>query len=312
MTNRGFSARVRNRTTSPLRHRRLRRSGAVRILFLVPAIAILGVLSVYPVVLLIQMSVSRVGISNFLGIWPAVGFKNFTTLFSSVSFQQVGIQTLVFVASVLAGSMLGGLLVALLLQRSQGFSLVTQTTMILIWTLPPVIVGSLWKFLLATNGFVNSALLFLHVETQPTSFLAQPVTGLWAEAAVTIWIGVPFAALVIKSALLDVSQEILDAAKVDGASPLQIIYRIILPSIRPTLLILGVLIVVAAFKAFDIIYTMTRGGPGTTSATLPFLGYITAFQSYDFGSAAAIGVVTMIIVLALAIAYIFAVRIEER
>ncbi len=258
------------------------------------------------------MSISRVTIGDIVVAWPFAGLSNFARVFASSGFHQVAVQTLVFVAAVVVATMVAGLLIALLLRGSGRLSLVTQTTLILVWTLPPVIVGSLWKFLLATDGFVNDVLLVLHLESRPTSFLAQPVTGLGAEAAVTIWVGVPFAALVIKSALLDVSEEIVDAARVDGATQLQIVMRILLPLIRPTLLILGVLTVVAAFKAFDLIYAMTRGGPGTSSATLPFLGYITAFQSYDFGGAAAISVVTMAVVLALAIAYILAVRREAR
>jgi multiple sugar transport system permease protein len=129
---------------------------------------------------------------------------------------------------------------------------------------------------------------------------------------VTVWVGIPFAGLVLKSAILDVPLEILDAAKVDGANNFQVLTKIILPTIRPTLLILGVLTIVAAFKAFDLIYTMTQGGPGTSSSTIPYLGYVTALQSYQFGQAGAISVVAMVVVLALAVAYIFAVRQEEK
>jgi multiple sugar transport system permease protein len=82
--------------------------------------------------------------------------------------------------------------------------------------------------------------------------------------------------------------------------------------IRPTLLILGVLSVVGAFKAFDFIYVMTRGGPGTSSTTIPFLGYLLAFQNYKFGAAGAVSVMAMLVVVALAVGYIFAVRREGR
>ncbi|WP_426518844.1 carbohydrate ABC transporter permease [Diaminobutyricibacter sp. McL0618] len=291
--------------------RPFRRIG-VNAVFVGPGVILLGVMSLYPIFILVRMSLSSVDISNIVGDWPFVGLQNFADLFASTTFQSVVVQTLFFVAFVLVATMFAGLIVALALRPSRGFPLVTQTALILVWTLPPVIVGQLWKFLLSSQGALNQALLALGLVDRPIPFLAQPSTALAAVAAVTVWVGVPFAALVIKSAMLDVSVEILDAAKVDGANKVQVLTRIIIPMIRPTLLILAVLTIVAAFKAFDLIYTMTKGGPGTSSSTIPYLGYITAFPGYQFGHAAAISVVAMIIVVGLAIAYIAAVRREEK
>jgi len=165
---------------------------------------------------------------------------------------------------------------------------------------------------LASDGIISASLVKLGLVSRPVPFLSQPITSLAAIMLVSLWVGIPFATLVIKSAMLDISQDVLDAAKADGASDLQTILLIVLPLIRPTLLILGVLSVVGAFKAFDFIYVMTSGGPGTSSSTIPFLGYLTAFQSYQFGHASAISVVAMIIVLALAVGYIIAIRNEEQ
>lgn len=285
---------------------------ASNVLFVGPGVILLTVMSLYPMVILVQMSLSDVGISNVLKSWSFIGLQNFADIFASATFRSVATQTVMFVFVVLLATMGAGFVVALVLRSSRGFSFVAQTTLVLVWTLPPVIVGSLWKFLLSSDGAVNQLLRALGLEKQPVPFLSQPTTALAAIAAVAVWVGVPFAGLVIKSAILDVPEEILDAARIDGASGVQITTRIVLPMIRSTLLILGVLIIVGAFKAFDLIYTMTRGGPGTTSATIPFLGYVTAFQSYEFGHAAAISVVAMAFVLLLAVLYILAVRREEK
>ena len=288
------------------------RRWGVNLLFAAPGVLLIGVFSLYPMGILVDMAFSRVNIGNFLRAWPAAGFDNFVTAFSAVGFHSVAVQTCEFVAGVVIATMGLGLLVAVALKRSNGFSLVTQTSLILIWTLPGLIVGSLWKFLLSSDGFVNTVLLGVGLLHRPIPFLSQPQTALLGVAAVTIWVGVPFSSLVIKSAILDVPEDILDAARVDGANSRQTLTRIILPMIRPTLLILGVLSVVGAFKAFDLIFIMTSGGPGTSSATIPFLGYLTAFQQYHFGESAAISVVAMVIVLALAGFYLFAVRREEK
>jgi multiple sugar transport system permease protein len=280
--------------------------------FAAPAIVLLGVMLVYPLARLLQMSVSDVGIRNILRDWPFSGFDNFASVLSSDVVRSVIVQTVFFVVAVLVVTMLAGTAVALVLKSNRRFSLFTQTTLILVWTMPAVIMGSLWKFLLTSDGAVNRVAMALGLTNEPVPFLALPSTALLSIVLVTIWVGVPFAALVIKSAILDVPDEVLNAARIDGASSWQILTHIVLPMIRPTLLILAVLTVVGAFKAFDLIYVMTKGGPGSTSSTLPFLGYITAFQDYQFGDAAAISVISMAFVLVLAVAYMFAVRREQR
>jgi multiple sugar transport system permease protein len=174
------------------------------------------------------------------------------------------------------------------------------------------VAGSLWKFLLASDGGLNHLLVRVHVLAHPVPFLSRSSTALAAVTAITLWSSMPFAVMVVKSAILDVPREVIDAAHVDGASPVQVVTRVILPMIRPTLLILGVLSVVGAFKAFDFIYVMTRGGPGTSSSTIPFLGYLLAFQDYRFGAAGAVSVIAMLIVVALAVGYLYAVRREDR
>lgn len=282
------------------------------LIFTAPATILLGVLSVYPMWILVQMSISDVTISNILGYWPIIGLDNFRFIFADPVFRGVTVQTVFFVLIILVVTMVAGTLCALVLKSNNRLARVTQTVMILVWILPPVIVGSLWKFLLASDGAVSTALQGLGLVDGPVPFLSQPVTSLAAIVVVSLWVGVPFATLVIKSAMLDISPEMLEAARVDGASPTRSFLLIILPMIRPTLLILAVLSVVGAFKAFDFIYVMTYGGPGTSSSTIPFLGYLTAFQSYQFGRASAISVVAMMFVLILAVAYIVAIRKEER
>jgi multiple sugar transport system permease protein len=285
---------------------------SVRLIYGLPAAVLLVVLSLYPLVVLVQMSVDQVTIANLRGYWPFVGFANFRSELADPTFRAVAVQTLVIVVAVLVLSLTIGFLVALVLHDNSRLNRVTQTTMVLVWTLPPIVTGSLWKFLLASDGGLNTLLVKMHVLAHPVPFLSESATSLAAVTAITLWSSAPFAVMVIKSAVLDVPRDVIDAASVDGAGTGQIVTRVILPMIRPTLLTLGVLSVVGAFKAFDFIYVMTRGGPGTSSSTIPFLGYLLAFQNYQFGLAGAVSVIAMLIVLALAIGYIYAIRRAER
>jgi multiple sugar transport system permease protein len=125
-------------------------------------------------------------------------------------------------------------------------------------------------------------------------------------------VAVPFATIVYRAALLDIPQELMEAAAMDGAVPRQIVQHIVLPLLRPVMIVLGVVTVVYAFRSFDFIYIMTSGGPGTVSTTLPFLAYRLAFQSYRYSVGAATALVAVAIVLVLAFIYIRQVRAEER
>lgn len=293
-------------------NRRRRGEPVAYLILALPSIVLLAVLALYPMVILVQMSMSEVRADNLRGAWDFNGLENFVAIFQDPDFRQVLAQTLVLVFGVMVVSLAVGFIVAMLLRHTTKLGFVTQTIMLLVWALPPVVVGSLWKFFFASTGPLNQLLISIGLIDDPIPFLSQPSTSLLGIAAVTLWVGIPFATLVLKSAVLDVPLEIWEAARVDGASTLQLVLQIILPMIRPTLYILGVLSVVGTFKGFDFIYVMTVGGPGVSSSTVPFLGYRTAFENYEFGLAGAISVVAMVMVLALAVAYIFALRREER
>jgi len=126
---------------------------------------------------------------------------------------------------------------------------------------------------------------------------------------VTVWVTVPFAAVVFRAGLMDLPMEVLEAAEIDGAGRWQSFWRITLPLLRPVVLVLAVLIVVYAFRSFDLLYAMTQGGPGTSSTTLPYLAYKEAFQQFDFSTGAAVAVISLMIVSVLAAVY---VRVSHR
>lgn len=289
-----------------------RRRGLVNTVFLIPALVFLAVFSLYPMYVLAQMSIAQVGVKNLLAGWPFVGGRNFAAVLGDPTFRAVALQTLVLVAGIVITTLFAGLISAYILRAETRFNAITQTFMILIWVLPPVIVGSLWKFLLASNGFFNSILKALHLIDEPIAFLAEPGVSLASVAMVMLWTGLPFSALVLRSAMLDVPTEVIDAAQVDGAGQWQTAVRIVIPMIRPTIITLAVLVLVGAFKTFDLIYVMTKGGPGTSTSTIPYLAYTTAFTDFRFDLAAAMSVLAMIIVLVFAAGYVWAVRREER
>lgn len=278
-------------------------------LFLVPAAIYLAIFVLYPFLELIQMSFSRVTSDNLFHAWPFVGFGEFQNVMATSDFREAFLNTIVYVTIVVIIGLVGGAVSAIILWRGKGLPSFILGLMVFVWAMPPIVNGSIWKFLLDQHGPIDSILTTLH---QPA--VLWLVTGhlpLISVALVNSWISVPFATVVYRAALLDIPTEVFAAAEVDGARSSQIIRHIVIPLLRPTTLVLGVVTVVYAFRSFDFIYVMTYGGPGTTSTTLPFLAFRLAFESFKYSEGAAAAVVSVAIILLLAVVYIRQARQEE-
>lgn len=299
------------RPRRPRRSPKRRRNTVRMLVFLSPAVAFLLAASLYPLTVLVRMSVSRVGVVNFLDAWPLVGLQNFRTLFASGQFTHAALITAQFLAVMLIATIIVGLLIALVLKFDSRLTRFTQSMLIMVWMTPPVIVGTLWKFLASSDGVVNAVLTGIGLLDEPVPVFAEPRFALWGVAAVALWMTLPFASLIIKAALLDVPRDLLEASRVDGAGALRALWHVVLPTIRPVLLIVAVLTIVYSFKTFEFIYVLTQGGPGNASTTLPYLGYIFAFQSYEFGLGGAVAVLCIGFTTIFAILYAIAIRREE-
>ena len=287
-----------------------RRGGRTRFGFALPGGIFLGILSIYPIALLVSMSVHEVSSGTLNKSWPAVGLENFAALWSGSDLGSATINTIVFVAVVTAIGVVGGLGVAIVVRSSAIGSAFLLGMMVFIWALPPVVNGSIWKFLLADQGLINTIVRSSGLG-EGVPFLYDSRFALLSVALVNAWAVIPFNALVFRSALLAIDPSILEAASMDGASRLQEIRLILIPSARATAVVLAILTVVYAFRSFDFIYVMTSGGPGSSTTTLPFLSYSQAFVQHDYGIGSATGVLSLLIVALLAIVYVRSTRKEE-
>jgi len=279
-------------------------------LFLVPAFLYLACLTFFPMFELLRMSVSRVTPEVLHHPWPFVGMAEFQRAVSTPDFREALLNTLIYVSVVVCSGLIGGLLSALVLWRSTPLSSVVFGVIVFVWAMPPLVNGSVWRFLLDPRGLIDGVLVAVHLPA--VLWLVEGKLPLVSVALVNAWVAIPFATIVYRAALLDIPQEVLEAASVDGAVPRQVIWHVIIPMLRPVMIVLGVVTVVYAFRSFDFIYIMTSGGPGTVSTTLPFLAYRLAFQAYQYSLGAATAVVSVLIVLGLAAVYIRQVRAEER
>ncbi|WP_157603120.1 carbohydrate ABC transporter permease [Rathayibacter sp. Leaf299] len=285
--------------------------GGGRLGFAAPGGVLLAALSLYPIYLLMRMSVSEVSSGTLNGDWPFVGAQNFLALLQGSDLGGATLRTGAFVLLVTAVGVVGGLGAAIALRSSRLGSAFLLGMMVFIWAMPPVVNGSIWKFLLADQGLVNTLVRATGLTAEGVPFLYDSRFALLSVAIVNAWAVIPFNALVFRSALLGIDPEILEAASVDGASRWQEIRSILIPAARPTAVILAILTVVYAFRSFDFIYVMTAGGPGDATSTLPYLSYSQAFVQHDYGLGSATGIIALVIVAVLAVVYVRSTRSES-
>lgn len=285
--------------------------GQARLAYVLPAALGLAVLAVYPLVQLVRMSFSAVTSSTLQNPWALVGWANFAADAKGGELWAALGNTGIFALIVTVVGLVGGFAAAVALRDSGRWPAFLLGMMVFIWALPPVVNGSVWKFLLGDSGLFNTLIHATGLAHSPVPFLYDQHMALYSVAFVNSWAVVPFNALVFRAAMLGVPAEIFEAARLDGAGPAKEIRHILIPAVRPTTLVLTVLTVVYAFRSFDFIYVMTYGGPGTATNTLPFLGYLQAFVQYDYGKGAATAVLAALLVIVLAVVYARSVNKEE-
>jgi multiple sugar transport system permease protein len=296
------------------RARRRRRSRSRRnFYYLAPAFLFLTVLGAYPLEELFRMSVSRISTSTIINTsWPYAGLANFRHAVSQSDFGPVLRNTLVLVTVSVLVTLAGGLVCAIVLERDSLGNRITQGILVFLWAMPPLVIGFIWKFLLASDGLIPAVLVKLGVGTaaSPPALLAQPRTSLIVISLVTAWIGSAFASLIFRASILSVDKSLIEAASIDGAGTWSMFWHITVPALRPALLVQSLLTVIYGFRIFDLPYVMTSGGPGQSTTTLPYLAYQLSFGSLDFASGSAVAVICVGIVMIFAALYLWSTRQE--
>jgi multiple sugar transport system permease protein len=283
--------------------------------YAVPALAFLVVFFVYPLWLLVDTSLRRVSLGTAARTDnDFVGLENYSALFSDPEFVAAVPRTVVFLLVTVGLQLLLGMALALALDQRFPALAVPRFLVYFVWLLPPVVSGAIWRYALdgTSQGAVNAGLLALGLVDEPVLWLTSPTLAMSLIAFVTAWAGVPFVAIVLSAALKDVPEDLYEAAKVDGASPWGRYRHITVPALLPTVSILSALLIIYSFKAFDYIFMLTQGGPGTSTATVPFLAYVISFAQFDFGKGSAVGVLSVLFALAAATPYIISVWRERR
>jgi len=211
---------------------------------------------------------------------------------------------LVFTVPSVMLAIIVGFSFAVLLAGSGTLEVNTRMLLVIPFAMSPALIGISWRFMLnpefgVVDAILNSVLPGLGNEP----ILSNPALAMIALILVDVWHWTPYFMLTFIGALASLPQETLDAAQVDGASNGRIFFEIVLPQIRPVLAIAVLLKTIFSLKMLDQVVTMTAGGPGTSTETLAFLVYNTAFRYYDIGYASAMAWLLAIVMIVLALIY---------
>jgi sorbitol/mannitol transport system permease protein len=274
---------------------------------LLPALIFTIVVTQIPFLLTIAIStlnwnVLEGGDRNFLGFGEYesfAGIDNFISVFTDDRLRTAVVNTIVLTASVVLISLLLGLLLAVLLDRKFPGRGVARTLLIAPFLVMPVAAALLWKHALYNpdyglfNGVLNWVWQLFGAEEGPIIDYVSS-TPMPAVIAALVWQWTPFMMLILLAGLQSQPGDVLEAAKIDRASPSQTFRFITLPHLRQYMELSVLLGTVYIVQTFDAIFTITQGGPGSATTNLPYEIYLTMFRKYEYGEAAAAGVVVVI------------------
>jgi N,N'-diacetylchitobiose transport system permease protein len=289
--------------------RRTRGPGGLPYGLVVPAVVLLALSLGYPLVRQVFLSFHEYGLAQQFGK-PAdfVGLDNYRELVTDPYLWQVLLRTVVFCLVNAAVTMVIGMAVALLMRLMSGpIRLLVQGGLLLAWAMPVVASLTVWQWLFDTQyGVINWTLTRLGADFEGHGWLLEPMSFFFVATVIVVWMSVPFVAFTIYAALTQVSEDLTEAAELDGAGSWQRLRHVVLPSIRPVLLIVGLLQIIWDLRVFTQIYVLQKAGGVTRDTNL--LGtyiYRLGIGGGDFGTAAAVAMFMLALTVVLTAPYVY-------
>jgi multiple sugar transport system permease protein len=260
--------------------------------FLAPAMIILVAFAAYITIALIYLAFCDWNVRS-----PAPTFAGVTNFFKMARdwefWTSLGRTFLYMIISVTGEIVIGFFMAYTLNRRIPGLGII-RTLIIVPMAMTPVVVAMFWKILYdPVLGPINYFLSLAGI-TGP-QWIGSSGTAFLSILIVNIWEWAPFSFLVITAGLTALPGDVYEAAVIDGANSIQVLFRLTIPMLKQVLLTLILLRSIEAMKAFDLIFVMTRGGPGNVTQVMPFYVYLRGFQWFDLGYAAALAVVLLVI-----------------
>lgn len=285
--------------TSPRGTGRSLPSGWLPYLLIGPAVLSLAALLLYPLIKNVILSFQDINKIEFIQRkYPFAGFANYTELLADPTFWTVVVRSFGFTLANVALIMVIGSLIGMLLNRlGTKMRLVLSMALVMAWAMPIVASVQVFKWLFDEQFGVMNWLMrtagFAGYEQH--NWMETGLSTLVIVTVLVVWGSIPFVALNMYAGLTTVSSELYEAARMDGANGWQTFWKIVFPNLKPFFLVTTFLEVIWVFKAFTQVYAMNKGGPDRASEILPVFAYVEGQSQAHYGLAAAISVLTIVI-----------------
>jgi alpha-glucoside transport system permease protein len=288
--------------------------------FALPALTFIAVFLVYPTVKTILLSFDT---GAGFGFSEYVGTRNYVNLFTkdryffhTDTWPPTGafFNTFRWLIFFTLGTVGIGLVVAVM-ANSVRYEVLVKTIIFIPMAISFTAAGIIWRFVYSPDphaGVLNAILTWLNPGTRPIAWLGRVDIVNYAIIVGAIWIWTGFCTVVISAALKGLPQEVLEAARVDGANSLQLFWRITIPMLWPTILVVTTTMIINALKAFDLVFIMTNGGPRNASRIIGFTMYFETFNNGRMGYGSAVAVIMLILVMPFVVLNIRNFRGEEQ
>jgi multiple sugar transport system permease protein len=279
-------------------------------LWLLPLAVVLGVTFLFPIFEIARLSFTD---ASLLDDDYSYTLESYLDLFRSPYFANMLWVTAIFVFASVFLQMLLGFLIALLVdqgaKRGMRTSIVTRTAVLSAWAIPGVIIGIIWSILYEQSaaGILNYLLSFVGFGEVP--FLSNPQVALASVTLANVWRGTAFSMILLYAGLQTLPDDVMEAARVDGANAWQRLTRVMLPLLAPMLFINLVIVSIETFNTFDMVLALTGGGPGRSTEIAALSVYNQIFEQFNLGQGAATAVLLVAVNLIMTFVY---VRFLER
>ena len=272
------------------------------LLFIIPSLVVLLTMMVYPLIQTFLFSFSTITLPRFNLQFN--GVNNYIKVFSRPEVPLVIKNTVFWIFFSVSFRMTLGMITALVMNTTLPGIKVFRVLILIPWTVPSIVSANTWRWMFQGDfGVINGMFKVWGFPTYP--WIGNVETVLGAILVATTWAGYPFVMMMLLSAMQGLPRDHFEAAMVDGANAFQRFWHIIIPGIKPVFLIVLALEAINAINSFDIIYTMTAGGPANASEIISILIYRLGFGLFDFGGASAISMVLILVAMVFCVFYVF-------
>ncbi len=279
--------------------------------FVIPALVSIAIFLFYPFIYSLVMSLGNLNLMK--NAYTFTGLKNYIDLFKSSKFMSSLSVTLQFASIIVIFSTLLGLLFSLLLNQKFLGRSIGRAILILPWATPWVIIGIAWAWMLHSQfGSLNGLLFQLGLIEKYYPFLGKANSALLSTAFSAVWRQASFSAILLLATLQTIPQELYESGTIDGAGLFQKLFRITIPFLTPTLLVVLIINTLYGFMQFDTVFMMTGGGPGRATEIISIYMYRTAFEHLKLGQGAAVGYVLSLLCLFIGMFFVVLLRRSEK